>query len=58
MLKFDFSEHLNMEPWVSDDKTFNLNVAMFQTGSYFGDNGVLDKKNSLSASRNFTVVCN
>ena len=29
MYFFDFSEHMNMEPFVSDEKTFNMALALF-----------------------------
>lgn len=55
---FDISEHIKMEPWVSDDQTFNLPIALFSAGSYFGDNGILDLGDRLhSAHRSHTAVC-
>ena len=54
----DISEFIDMEPWVSDDETFNLSIALFQAGSYFGDNGMLDQENkNNSAHRTSTAVC-
>ena len=37
----DFSETVNMLPFVKPDETFNIPMCMYKSGSHFGDNEVL-----------------
>ena len=41
MLFVDLSEIVDMRTFVKDDSCFNLPVAVYANGSYFGDNDIL-----------------
>lgn len=54
LLYVDLSEIVDMRTFVKDDSCFNLPIAVYSNGSYFGDNDVILQKNSY---RTISGVC-
>jgi len=55
LLYVDLSDILDMKYWVRDDQSFNVPLAVYSNGSYFGDNDVLLQKNGY---RSISGICN
>lgn len=51
----DILEFMNMEPFYQPDQVFNIPLAIYSDGSYFGDNDVLLTKNGYRSS---TAIAN
>jgi hypothetical protein len=54
LLYVDLSEIVDMRSFIKDDSCFNLPIAVYSNGSYFGDNDVLVQKN---AYRTISGIC-
>lgn len=54
LLYVDVLDFLNMEPFHTTDQVFNIPMAIYSDGSYFGDNDMLLNKNGYRTS---TAVC-
>ena len=54
LLYVDILDFLNMEPFVTPEQTFNIPMAIYSNGSYFGDNDILLQRNGFRTS---TAIC-
>ena len=54
LLYVDVLDFLNMEPFVTAEQCFNIPMAIYSNGSYFGDNDTLLHRNGF---RTCTAIC-
>ena len=54
LLYVDLSEIVDMKQFVKEDSAFNVPLAIYSNGSYFGDNDVLLQRNGY---RSITGIC-
>jgi len=54
LLYVDLSEIVDMRNLIKDDSCFNIPIAIYSNGSYFGDNDVLLQKNGY---RTISGIC-
>ena len=54
LLYIDVVDFLNMEPFIKQNSVFNMPLAIFNNGSYFGDNDCFLQTNGF---RTTTAIC-
>jgi CRP-like cAMP-binding protein len=55
ILYVDLSEIVDMSIYIKEDQSFNVPLAVFSNGSYFGDNDVMLQRNGY---RSMSGICN
>lgn len=54
LLYVDVLDFMDMEPFIKRDQAFNMPLAIYSNGSYFGDNDMMLQRNGFRTS---TAIC-